>query len=227
MWLAPPPSLAEPSASAVAAASAAAMLHWLRLWLHVQPRRLAPGHRLAARPRLNAHTSTNAEPSPSTSPVKNVTHLLSILAAHHQAHTQAPHPRTSPRRAPVHVPWAPRPPPQPTPPPTPSPARAHPPSSQARPLPCCPCGAHLDLRVAHAVARRHLLVELRDGSVERGVAVLLVHVVVASARLVPHPDAVVLHGRGLALKDLRADVCGCNCVCAVSVSVCVCVQLLT
>ena len=60
----------------------------------------------------------------------------------------------------------------------------------------------LDAGEAHAVAGPHLLVQLLDGAVEGGVAVLLVHVVVASPALVADPDAEVLDGGGLLLEDL-------------------------
>ena len=45
-------------------------------------------------------------------------------------------------------------------------------------------------------------VELLNGAIKGGVSVLLVHVVVACPRLVPHPHAKVLHCCGLLLKDL-------------------------
>ena len=48
------------------------------------------------------------------------------------------------------------------------------------------------------------LVQLLDGTVEGGVPVLLVHVVVACPGLVSHPHAKVLHSRRLLLKDLHS-----------------------
>lgn len=52
------------------------------------------------------------------------------------------------------------------------------------------------------MAGGHLLVQLPHGAVQGHVTVLLVHVVVAGARLVAHPDAKVLDGGGLALENL-------------------------
>jgi hypothetical protein len=55
----------------------------------------------------------------------------------------------------------------------------------------------------HAVAGGHLVVHLLHCAVQGGVAVLLVHVVVTSPALVAQPDAIVLDGGRVALKDLR------------------------
>ena len=60
----------------------------------------------------------------------------------------------------------------------------------------------LDARGAHPVTRSHLVVHLLHGSVERQITVFLVHVVVASSTLVPHPDTVVLDGGRVLLKNL-------------------------
>ena len=52
------------------------------------------------------------------------------------------------------------------------------------------------------------LSHLLDGAVQGRVTVLLVHVVEARPRHVPHPDAVVLHRGRLALKDLQTQMTG-------------------
>lgn len=62
----------------------------------------------------------------------------------------------------------------------------------------------LHARCTYPVARRHLVVELIHGAVERGVPVLLVRVVIARSRLVADPYAVVLHQRRLLLEDFVA-----------------------
>jgi len=56
---------------------------------------------------------------------------------------------------------------------------------------------------AHTVAGSHFLVERIDRGVHRGLAVLLVGVVEARARLVADPDAKVLDSGGILLEDLR------------------------
>lgn len=58
----------------------------------------------------------------------------------------------------------------------------------------------------HAVARSHLVVHLLHGAVEGGVAVFLVHVVVAGPTLVAEPDAVVLDLCRLPLKNLEKQI---------------------
>merc|ERR1739848_821980 len=50
--------------------------------------------------------------------------------------------------------------------------------------------------------RPDLSVHLGDRSVDREIAVLLVHVVLVSPAAVPKPDAVVLHGVRVLLEDL-------------------------
>lgn len=60
----------------------------------------------------------------------------------------------------------------------------------------------LDAGGTHAVARSHLRVHLLHPAVQGRVAVLLVHVVVPRPALVTEPDAVVLDGGGVLLKDL-------------------------
>jgi len=55
-----------------------------------------------------------------------------------------------------------------------------------------------------AVAGSHIGVESLDGSDSRRLAVLLVHVVGAGARVVADPDAKVLDLQGVLLGDLRA-----------------------
>ncbi|GJX83581.1 retrovirus-related pol polyprotein from transposon TNT 1-94, partial [Tanacetum coccineum] len=61
----------------------------------------------------------------------------------------------------------------------------------------------LDARVTDSVTRSHFSVHLLDGTVEGGVSVLLVHVVVTGPGLVPQPDAVVLDGCWVLLEDLQ------------------------
>ena len=56
---------------------------------------------------------------------------------------------------------------------------------------------------AHTVAGSHFLVERVNRGVHRGLAVLLVGVVEARARLVADPDAKVLDSGGILLEDLR------------------------
>lgn len=60
----------------------------------------------------------------------------------------------------------------------------------------------LDRARAGTVATSKLGVELLDGAAERDVAVLLVHVVGAAARVVADPDAVVLDDAAVLLRQL-------------------------
>merc|ERR1712154_351017 len=53
-----------------------------------------------------------------------------------------------------------------------------------------------------AVAACHLLIHLTDSTIERDVAILLVHVVRVGAALVAKPDGVVLDLHGTLLEDL-------------------------
>ena len=62
----------------------------------------------------------------------------------------------------------------------------------------------LQARRAHAVAGRHLLVKRVDGFVHADLAVLLVRVVEARARLVADPDPKVLNRRDVLFEDLVA-----------------------
>jgi hypothetical protein len=55
------------------------------------------------------------------------------------------------------------------------------------------------------VARGHFCVHLVHGTIQGGVTVLLVHVVVPGPALVAQPDAEVLDGGGVLLKDLEID----------------------
>ena len=61
----------------------------------------------------------------------------------------------------------------------------------------------LDARVTDSVTRSHLSVHLFNRTIEGGVSVLLVHVVVTSPGLVPQPDTVVLDGCWVLLEDLQ------------------------
>jgi len=65
------------------------------------------------------------------------------------------------------------------------------------------CLDDLDAGGPHAVAGGHLVVHLLHGTVQGGVTVLLVHVVVTCPALVTQPDAIVLDSGWVALKDLR------------------------
>jgi hypothetical protein len=67
-------------------------------------------------------------------------------------------------------------------------------------------GTH-DLHVGETrpVARGNILVHLGDGAVDRHVAVLPVHVVVAGTGIITHPDAVGRHRLGLLLAHLHKD----------------------
>lgn len=60
----------------------------------------------------------------------------------------------------------------------------------------------LQARSTHTVAGSHFLVERIHRRVHRRLAVLLIRVVVTRAGLVTDPDAEVLHGRRVRLKDL-------------------------
>ena len=70
---------------------------------------------------------------------------------------------------------------------------------------CRDCGGLDDLnaREPHSMARSHLGVHLLHSTVERGVAELLVHVVVPGSALVTEPDTVVLDFRGVLLENLQ------------------------
>nr|GEY19939.1 hypothetical protein [Tanacetum cinerariifolium] len=66
------------------------------------------------------------------------------------------------------------------------------------------CGLDdLDARVTDSVSRSHFSVHLLNGTIEGGVSILLVHVVVTGPGLVPQPDAVVLDGCWVLLEDLQ------------------------
>ena len=65
----------------------------------------------------------------------------------------------------------------------------------------------LDAGGPHTVAGGHLVVHLLHGTVQGGVTVLLVHVVVTGPALVTQPDAIVLDSGWVALKDLRNIKC--------------------
>lgn len=62
--------------------------------------------------------------------------------------------------------------------------------------------SYVDRPEAGTVAGSHVGVEGLDGSGPRGLAVLLVHVVGAGARVVADPDAEVLDLQGVLLGDL-------------------------
>jgi hypothetical protein len=63
----------------------------------------------------------------------------------------------------------------------------------------------LDARGSHTVTRCHLSVHLLHCTIQSGVTVLLVHVVVAGPALVAQPDAIVLDRGWVTLKDLKQE----------------------
>ncbi len=60
-----------------------------------------------------------------------------------------------------------------------------------------------DARLPHTMSAGHLRVHLVDCAIHGHIPVLLVHVVVARPRLVPDPQAEVLHAGGAAVEDLH------------------------
>lgn len=60
----------------------------------------------------------------------------------------------------------------------------------------------LDARESDSVTRSHLVIHLLDSSVQRGITILLIHVVVTCTTLIPHPDTEVLNSGWLLLEDL-------------------------
>ena len=60
-----------------------------------------------------------------------------------------------------------------------------------------------DAGLSHTMSAGHLRVHLLNRSVHGQIPVLLVHVVVACPRLVPDPEAKVLHAGGAAVEDLQ------------------------
>ena len=67
---------------------------------------------------------------------------------------------------------------------------------------CDPCSTAPAQLIAPELRVEPHLIELLNCAVERGVPVLLVHVVVACPRLVPHPDAKIFDGGRPLLEDL-------------------------
>lgn len=67
------------------------------------------------------------------------------------------------------------------------------------------CLDNLDARKPNTVTGCHLVVHLFDGTVECGVPVFLVHVVVPSSALVPQPDAIVLDFCWVPFKYLHIE----------------------
>lgn len=63
----------------------------------------------------------------------------------------------------------------------------------------------LDAWMSHPVSRSHLVVHLFHSTVESGVTIFLVHVMVPSSALVPQPDAIVLDFGRILLKDLQGN----------------------
>jgi hypothetical protein len=61
----------------------------------------------------------------------------------------------------------------------------------------------LNARESDTVAGSHLSVHLLNGTIQGGITVLLVHVVVTSPTLVTQPDAIVLDSRWVLLKNLQ------------------------
>ena len=60
----------------------------------------------------------------------------------------------------------------------------------------------LDAVAAHPVTGGHLGVHLLNTTIQSGVTVLLVHVVIPSSALISQPDAIVLDGCRVLLKNL-------------------------
>lgn len=61
---------------------------------------------------------------------------------------------------------------------------------------------NLNAREPHSMARSHLSVHLLHCTIECGVTVLLVHVVVPSSALITQPDTIILDFRGVLLENL-------------------------
>jgi len=64
------------------------------------------------------------------------------------------------------------------------------------------CLDNLDAWHADTMAGCHLIIHLLYSTIESDVSILLVHVVVTSSALVPHPNAKVLDGCWVFFKDL-------------------------
>lgn len=67
------------------------------------------------------------------------------------------------------------------------------------------CLDNLDAVMTNPVTRSHLGVHLLNTTIQGGITVLLVHVVIASSTLVPQPDPVVLDGSRVLLENLLAN----------------------
>lgn len=61
----------------------------------------------------------------------------------------------------------------------------------------------LNAVVTNSVTRTHFSVHLLNSTIQSGVTVLFVHVMISSPTLVPQPNAIVLNGRRIFLKDLQ------------------------
>ena len=62
---------------------------------------------------------------------------------------------------------------------------------------------NLDAMIADPVARTHLSVHLLNTTIQSGITVLLVHIVITSPTLVTQPDTIVLDCSWVLLKNLH------------------------
>jgi len=67
----------------------------------------------------------------------------------------------------------------------------------------CSCFDDLDAREPDPVARSHLIVHLLNSTIQSGVTVFLVHVVITGTTLVAQPDTIVLDHSRVLLIDLN------------------------
>ena len=64
------------------------------------------------------------------------------------------------------------------------------------------CLNNLDAGITHPVTRSHLIVHLLNSTIQSGISVFLVHIVVTSSTLVAKPDTKILDCCWIFLKDL-------------------------
>lgn len=64
----------------------------------------------------------------------------------------------------------------------------------------------LDAWKPHPMTRRHFSVHLFNGTIESGISVFLVHVVIASSTLIPQPNSIVLNLGRIFLKNLQSQI---------------------
>ena len=68
----------------------------------------------------------------------------------------------------------------------------------------------LDAMITDPVAGSHLVVHLLNTTIQSGITVLLVHVVIPSSTLIPQPDAIILDLGWVLLKNLQVDQITCK-----------------